>query len=58
MSKIYHPMVVQEKIDELGVNDTSLMGGDDDIKEVGYGEAMCSPQYSRSAFVGCSLAIF
>ena len=56
MSKIYHPMAVQDKIDELSINDTSAQG--DDVNEVGYGEACCSPLYSRSTFVGCSLAIF
>ena len=42
MSNIYHPYVVQEKIDEIGAqNETSVEGeGDGDV---GYGQACCSP---------------
>jgi hypothetical protein len=57
MSKIYHPMVVQKKIDELGDQHNSSTVTED-IKEVGYNEACCSPTYSKASFVGCTLAIF
>jgi hypothetical protein len=57
MSNMYHPYVVQEKIDEIGAqNDTSQLSNEDN--DVGYKQACCSPQYSRATFVGCSLAIF
>lgn len=40
MSNIYHPYVVQEKIDEIGAqNDTSV----EDNGDVSYGEACCGP---------------
>ena len=57
MSKIYHPYVVQQKIDELGDHqNTSTVS--ENVKEIGYGEACCSPLYSRASWVGCTLAIF
>ena len=56
MSKIYHPYVVQEKIDEIGAqHDSSDV---EDNTDVSYGQVFCSPQYSKATFVGCSLAIF
>lgn len=58
MSKIYHPLVVQKKIDELGNNQHDTSAVSEDIKDIGYGEACCSPQYSRASWVGCTLAIF
>lgn len=58
MSKIYHPYVVQEKMDEIGDQGNNTSGLEIDQKEIGYGEACCSPQYSRASFVGCSLAVF
>jgi hypothetical protein len=53
-------MVVDQKVEELGsqATNTSAISDPADNMEVGYGEACCSPQYSKASFVGCALAIF
>ena len=57
MKKIYHPHVVQERIDEIAGGGVDI-SHTDEVANIGYGAVCCGPQYSRATFVGCSLSIF
>jgi hypothetical protein len=42
MSKIYYPYVVQEKIDEIGIQ-SEVSQISDDTNDIGYGQVCCNP---------------
>ena len=55
MSKIYHPYIVQERLDELNKGDEEEV--DSAAEDIGYGAVCCDPRYSKATFVGCTLAV-
>ena len=57
MMKIYHPHVVQERIDEIAGGGVDI-SHTDEVANIGYGAVCCGPKYSRATFVGCSMSIF
>jgi len=54
MSKIYHPALVQERIDEVQGNSDE---NEENTNDVSYGKVCCSGQYKNATYVGCTLAV-